>query len=150
MRPHSQCLLIALCCAGLWLLSGCSHGESAPLVPVAGKVVVGKVPLLLKDGQFGRVWYHPMKDKGNNSPHVPCGDVGPDGCYKLYTLGKSGAPPGWYRVMIVAGVNSESGKPKPKRKLLIHERYTSFETSGLIMQVVEGSSEAAFDLKLRF
>lgn len=155
MRPHAQSCslspvaLVALCGVALGLQSGCRRTGPASLVPVAGKVVVGSAPLRLKEGEFGRVWYHPMKDKGNDSPHVPCGDMDAEGRYKLYTLGKAGAPAGWYRVMIIAGVNSESGRPRPKRKLLINERYTSFETSGIVIQVAEGASEFAFDLKLK-
>lgn len=156
IRPHARSrtvgyvALVMLCGVGCGLQSGCGGREQVSLVPVAGKVIVGNAPLKLKDGQFGRVWYYPMKDKGNSSPHVPCGDIDAEGRYKLYTLGKSGAPPGWYRVMTIAGVNSEAGRPKPKRKLLINERYTSFETSGIVIQVAEGAGEPAFDLKLKF
>jgi hypothetical protein len=80
---------------------------------------------------------------------VPFGEIDAEGGYRLSTAGKPGAPPGWYRVMIVAVARSEGSHGKHRRQVsLISRKYTAVETSGLALEVVEDAGPSAYDLKL--
>lgn len=76
------------------------------------------------------------------------GEIRQDGTYTLGSLKESdGLPPGTYRVyinnaMVVDGVDQKSGMPNMKP--LIAEKFSSGETSGLIVEV--SASTQRFDI----
>lgn len=147
--------LVATCAFSAWAilltlsLVGCGKGDPYGIgktVKVQGTISLGKEPLRIPPGGFGKVWLYPDTSKGNNSPQIPIGAIGPKGGYKVFTRDQEGAPPGWYKVMIVA---TEPGLKKSRdRKPLLHAKYSSPETSGLFIHVVETPAPGAYNLKV--
>src|SRR5215813_12654149 len=76
-------------CTGL----GCG---SDGFVPVTGIVLLDNRPLAA-----GSIVFHPDETKGNTSLHLPAGEV-KDGKYELWTNRHRGAPPGAYKVVVIA------------------------------------------------
>lgn len=131
----------AVALAALLALAGCQSGER--LTPVEGQVVVDGKPLAT-----GVVVYHPDKAKGNSSMHEPRGEVA-DGKYKLVTGSKTeGAPPGWYKVTVYAGVKVNPKDPYSPEKFLTDKKYADPNTSGLAVEVKDGAPPGHYDLKL--
>lgn len=147
MRLHARSVessIIALLCASLLALGGvgCDAGASiGKTVPVAGKVTVAGQPLTT-----GSVAFKPDGSKGNNSKFEPASTIGSDGSYQLITNGKSGAPPGWYKVTVVAEEEVDSINPIPKSK--INAKYKDPQNTPLSIEVKEGAAPDAYDLKL--
>src|SRR5262245_15660650 len=126
----------------LLALAGC-RGEE-PLIPVEGQVTVGGKPLTT-----GTVVYHPDPAKGNKSLHEPRGELGPDGRYQLVTGTQAvGAPPGWYKVTVYAGVKINPQDPYSPEKSLTRPKYGDQNTSGLALEVRPEAPARAYDLKL--
>jgi hypothetical protein len=117
-------------------------------VPVRGQVLVNGQPLHLPPGAFGRVWFYPDTTRGNTCPQVPCADLDEEGRFELAVRGQKGAPPGWYRVMVVATEQADPHHPTRKRKSFVHPRYASVDTSGLTVQVVAAPTAEAYNLQL--
>jgi hypothetical protein len=116
-------------------------------VPVSGLVTVDGQPLAL---ETATVLFKPDPSRGNKTPFEPVGNLNDKGIYTLYTAGKKGAPPGWYKVVVLA---TEVFKPKQKgskvvHKLLINEKFVSEKTSGIEIEVRENPAPGAYDLKL--
>jgi len=111
-----------------------------PLTPVEGKVNVSGMPEGLPPFDYGRVWLHPDRDKGNWFPRIPMAELNADGSYTVFTDGKPGAPPGWYRVAIVAIAG---------RRQLFDAKYWESNTSELTLHVESGAEPGAYDLALR-
>jgi len=83
--------LAGVVCGILWAgLSGCDSGGEK-FTPVAGKVTVGGAPLT-----SGAVTFQPDADKGNNTKHIPVGNLDAQGNYTVTSAATPGAPPGWY------------------------------------------------------
>ena len=66
---------------------------------------------------------------------------------------KTGAPPGWYKVVVTAtttDVNVPPGKRRdhPRPKSLVAAKYGQAKTSELAVEVVESPIPGAYDLKL--
>jgi len=131
---------LLLCTLGLVGALGCS---AAP-VPVSGKVTLDNKPLTL-----GLVSFRPDKSKGNTYTVEPRGKIGPDGAYTLETNGKPGAPPGVYKVVIIA-----QGPPfNPKdlyspSKQIINPKYLQEDKTDLRVTVVKNPAPDAYDLKV--
>lgn len=125
---------------------GC--GDPGPtLVPVSGSVSVGGKPLAT-----GSVSFRPDASKGNTSPHHPTGTIGPDGKFELVTVGKPGAPPGHYKVLVFADANTDpktggAAHPKPPA-WLTDPKYTTERTTDLRVEVVASPESGRYDLKL--
>jgi hypothetical protein len=134
-------LFALLACGWAVLPAGCGSKSGTPAV--TGKVTVAGKPLTT-----GSVSFRPDKAKGNTSPHEPGGDIDAQGNYKLYTAGKEGAPPGWYKVVVVATEPLDPKNPYAPPRSFLHSRYNSAETSGLAVQVVDNPAPGAYDLKL--
>ncbi len=116
--------LIILGCAPLFL-AGCSP----PPVPVSGKVTVGGEPL-----KTGTVTF--FADAGNPTKAEPRGQIKEDGTYEVQTDGKPGAPPGTYKVIVIAsGPPADSKDPYAKGPLLVNKKYISEKTSDLKVTV---------------
>jgi hypothetical protein len=97
----------------------------------------------------------PDASRGNNSPFEPTGTVDASGTYTLRTEGKMGAPPGWYRVVVVARDDEQVVHPKAKQnhrpvsKSLVPAKYGQEKTTDLVIEVVENPAPGAYDLKLK-
>jgi hypothetical protein len=157
MRPPRLCFqgfLLAVSGPGLLMgLFGCGKAE-LPLYPVAGKVLVGE-----KVVTEGTVSFRPDAERGNKTMHQPVAAIHEDGRYELQTNGKPGAPPGWYRVLVLAD-NFRVVDPPPSPvwpnypegflpKPLVNERYLYFHTTDLLVEVVEDPGKDAYVLRLK-
>ena len=123
------------------LTLGC-RGDSEKFFPVSGKVTAG--------GQIvnkGSVGFRADASKGNKTLHIPTGDIDPQGNYTLYTIGKSGAPPGWYKVVVTADSNPNPA-PGVEPKWMHHAKYTNEGSTDVLLEVVENAPNGAYDLKL--
>lgn len=131
----------------LWaaLLLGCSSPPTELLHPVNGVVTHAGKPLAT-----GTVSFRPDVAKGNKSLHHPTGSIGVDGKFTLFTAGKPGAPPGWYKVVVNAHEPAlDSGGAHPGMpKSIIPVRYSGFETTPMAVEVLEKPAAGHYDLKL--
>ncbi len=131
-------------CGAVWAVACLGCGDPGPqLEPVSGTVTVGGKPLAA-----GTVAFRPAA--GNPTQHHPVGAIGPEGRYELSTLGKPGAPPGKYKVLVFADANTTPGKaahPQPP-VWLIDKKYTSEPTTDLTAEVVPSPEPGRYDLKL--
>jgi len=134
--------LLLLCGATFAVsLAGCFKGKDN-LVPVEGKVTVGKKPLTT-----GFVVFYPDAAKGNISKEEPRGTLDAEGNYRLLTHTKNGAAPGWYKVAVTAADQLDPNNPY-FTKWRIPERYIDPRTSKLTVEVVENPAAGAYDLRL--
>jgi hypothetical protein len=109
------------------------------LVPVEGKVTLPGKPYALAPCKYGRVWLQPDRGRGNKFPRTPMAELHQDGTFTVYTDGQPGAPPGWYRVAIMAADG---------RRQLLPPKYAEAETSGLSLHVDEDAEPGEFNLVL--
>lgn len=141
-------------CAAIAFLSGCGANPSPGLIPVSGKVLVDD-----KAVQSGTVQFRADAQRGNTTMDIPLGVIRSDGSYELTTNERPGAPPGWYRVLIV-GDNFKVTNPPPSSiwpkipegavpKPLVNERYLYFNQTDLFVEVVESPEADAYVLKLK-
>ena len=145
-RPCLPVLLLGL------LASGCGDSSGVgPTFPVAGKVFFNNTPLTAKNTV---ILYKPDAAKGNKGPFEPSGTVDTEGNYTLSTRGKSGAPPGWYKVVVTAREEAAPVHPKgpkhhrPVSKSLLPARYGQAQSTDLSIEVVERPAPGAYDLRL--
>jgi hypothetical protein len=112
---------------------------------VSGTVAIAGQPLT-----SGSVSFHPDASRGNTSQHHPTGTINVDGTYQLYTTGKKGAPPGWYKVLVFATDKSgpTGGAHPGMPSSLVHARYGSEKTTDLVIEVVPQPPPGAYDLAL--
>jgi hypothetical protein len=91
-------------------------------------------------------------DHGNRSMEVPVGAIQPDGSFELQTGTQKGAPPGWWKVLVVADNFLVYGQPPhpdwTPPKPLVNERYLAVRTSDVAVEVVDQPEEGAYVLKL--
>jgi hypothetical protein len=134
------------------LLSGCSDGSRVgPTFPVSGKITFMNEPLVAKNTI---ILLRPDAARGNNSSFEPTGTVDSSGTYTLRTEGKTGAPPGWYKVVVTARDDAQVMHPKaqqnqrPLSKSLVPAKYGQERTTDLAIEVVETPPPGAYDLKL--
>ncbi|MDA1230916.1 MAG: hypothetical protein O2856_09090 [Planctomycetota bacterium] len=130
------------------LLSGCVDDGIGTIYPVKGSVLQNAEPFKVKTGY---VLLKPVAEKGNNTKFEPAGTIDADGNYNVYTKQRSGAPPGWYKVIVTA--SGESPKPSPSQsttrplsKSLLPAKYGQEESTPLAIEVVASPSEGAYDL----
>ena len=149
MRPLSWIVIAGL--AGL--ASGCDSPKEAKLYPVSGRVVVGD-----KVESSGSVQFRADTAKGNTTMEIPSCDIQADGSFELRTAGRTGAPPGWYRVLVLADnfkvVDPPPGPHWPNyppgflQKPLVNERYLYFAQTDLFIEVLPEPGPDAYVLKL--
>jgi hypothetical protein len=127
------------------LLVSCNSdpGGVGKTVPVVGKVTLGGQPLAT-----GTIAFVANKQKGNLTPHVPGSEIDDEGNYKLITATMVGAPPGWYKVVIVSTEPPNPKDPFASRKSFIDTRYGTAEKTPLEIEVVEGAPAGAYDFSL--
>jgi hypothetical protein len=144
---HTLALLFLLA------LAGCDSdpyrlGKTAP---VRGRATVGDVPL-----HHGIVTFQPDATRGNASPHQPSASIDENGYYDLFTVGKSAAPLGHYKVIVMAYETDADiakrakspGETGRKAQRLVDRKYESPNTTPLVIEVVENAPPGAYDLKL--
>ena len=112
--------------------------------PVDGQVLLDAKPL---KGVRGTVRFVPDTGKGNTSPHAAAGDLDAEGRYKLSTNGRTGAPAGWYKVIVTAVPPGTSDQDAVKRPVL-HSRYADEKSTPLTVEVVSAATPGAYDLKV--
>jgi len=123
------------------LLTGCK-ADTDKFFPVSGKVAAGGQAI-----KKGSVSFRPDASKGNKTLHHPTGDIDAEGNYQLYTIGKPGAPPGWYKVLVFADANPNP-RPGVEPQWLHHVKYTSEGSTDVLLEVVENAPAGTYDLKL--
>jgi hypothetical protein len=128
----------------LLTLAGCGGDSTVGhVVPVSGKVIV--------DGKTlteGSVAFLPDKEKGNNSSLQAGGKITADGTYVAFTKDVKGVRPGHYKVTVMAQTAASSTEAS-KAKLLVPEKYTTYKTTTLLIEVVESPAAGAYDLTLK-
>ena len=136
-----------------WLLSDTLR-EQLKLYGVregCGTAVCGSCTVLL-DGKplttvaQGSVSLHADAAKGNQTMHVPIGVINATGAYEIVTVGKKGAPPGWYKVVIYSVDDPQPMKPN---KYFVHKDYADVEATPLRIEVIESPEAERYDLKLK-
>jgi hypothetical protein len=139
--------------ASVWAISlsaGCDSSGVGQTYAVAGAVTLDGRPVLAESGM---VMFVPDAARGNGSPFEPAGSIDDDGSYTLMTKGKSGAPPGWYKVVVTAISEPPQHAKGPERKRpvgrsLAPAKYGSAKTTDLAIEVVASPATGAYDLKL--
>lgn len=135
-----RCLVFGVCL--LLFPTGC--GPAGPVLhEVRGAVKYAGVPLTTGVVSL-------RGDKGNSTLHIPTGTIDGSGRYRVFTNGKPGAPPGWYRVVVFATEPTvDTGKVSPGMpKSIIPIRYNNATTSPLEIEVTATPAEGAYDLQL--
>src|SRR5262245_45987082 len=133
--------------------SGCGGDDGVGKTsPVRGKVTLDGEPLVSKPATVG---FKPDASKGNTTTFEPAASVDSSGNYTLLTKKRSGAPAGWYKVVVTAtGMASEPPDPKqpvtkrPVPKSLVPGKYGQASTTPLLVEVVASPGDGAYDLKL--
>jgi len=123
---------LALIACGLAALAG-GCGPQRPLLPVQGRVLLDGEPLA-----FGSVSFQ------SESGQPATARIEPDGSFTLAVFGEAaGAAPGPNRVRVTCYEGQRQSAADRDRepvlgKLLIPDRYTAYETSGLVIDVQPG------------
>jgi hypothetical protein len=142
----------------LGAIAGCDNSGVGTTYAVAGQVTLDGKPLVAKDA---KVFFKPDAARGNKSSFEPIGQIDSDGNYRLVTPGKpgtspkSGAPPGWYKVIVTALAEDPKHPAGPHRqqrpvaRSLVPARYGQAATTELAVEVVESPADGAYDLKLK-
>jgi hypothetical protein len=142
-RHGRLCLLLTIA-----VVAGCNRREidGVKLVSVVGRVTIGGMSLTK-----GSLSFRPDPAKGNTSKYEPAAEVEEDGTYRLKTAGRDGAPPGWYKVMLVCVDPVDTKDPYAPRRSYVHPKYAALETTDLAINVPDGAaseSGEAFELKV--
>jgi hypothetical protein len=128
--------VVACCVVSLAAMAGCS--EKPALAPVSGTVFYKDKPV-----EAGVVMFQPPVGE------IARGQIGPDGKYVLETLGQGeGVILGNCKVRVsVRSKPANSGGEVGLGKLLIPEKYTYFDRSGLTFEV-NGDRTEPYDIHL--
>ena len=133
------------------VLFGCSPAEKVEtFYAVSGQVTVDGKPLT--GAKIQTVSFMPEDPK---QVHLPTADIDANGRYEMLTIGKKGAPLGKYKVLVWA-TNDPAASENPwgpdgklrKVEYLIDPKYTSKETTDLLIEVTATPAAGQYDLKL--
>ena len=124
--------------------AGCGPSDADALVLVEGQVKGGDKALT-----GGTVIFYPDASKGNTTTHEPRGSIEADGRYKIVTHPHAGAPPGWYKVAVIATEPSDPKNPYSLPRSLIAEKYSKPDESGITLQVRKDMPPGAYDVHLK-
>jgi hypothetical protein len=150
---HVRRMTALLLGIGAAVLAGC--GPSPPrLYPAHGKILVGDK--LVKEGT---IQLRANQARGNATWEQPCGTIQSDGTFELMTNDRPGAPPGSYKVLVMAD-NFKVVEPPPSPdwpnypkgflpKPLVNERYLYFNQTDLEIEVVADPPEEGYVLRLK-
>lgn len=131
---------------GILLLgvAACTHDPIGRTVPVKGKVTLNGKPLTT-----GSVVFWPDEENGNTGSFEAGAQINKEGAFDLFTHGKHGAPPGAYRVTVMAQEPIDKKSPYAKRSLLVPEVYTKKDETPLRVVIAEHPPPDAYELKLK-
>jgi hypothetical protein len=141
VRTSVACRITLVLLAGI---VGCGRSGRETLLPVEGQVRF-RGQVLTR----GTVVLHPDASKGNTTKHEPRGTIEASGRYKVFTHPHAGAPPGWYKVSVIATEPSDPGNPYSLPRSLIPEKYSKPEQSELTLEVRDHAPPGAYDLDLK-
>ena len=113
-RPTGRPAVLGMTAILLAGLAGCGPSGPEKLLPVEGQVRF-KGKALTK----GTVVLHADAGKGNTTKHEPRGRIEGDGRYTVFTHPRPGAPPGWYKVTVIATEPSDPKNPYSLPRSLI-------------------------------
>jgi hypothetical protein len=134
-----------LAAALVWLSIGCGKDSSGEkLFPVSGKVSYKAEPLTT-----GTVILVADAAKGNTTKHEPRGPIDEQGNFQVSTAGTPGAPPGWYKVAVIANKPMNPNKPYAVTGSLLPKKYGTANSSEIAIEVKEKSADAAYDIVLK-
>jgi hypothetical protein len=123
------------------VLAGCHGGETT--VAVEGKVLVDGQPLTI-----GTVIFTPDTARGNTSQDEPRGKLDGKGVYRAdLAKGRTGVPPGWYKISISAQRLKDAKDPFSYVSV-IPAKFANPQTSGLALEVVDKPAPGAYDIAL--
>jgi hypothetical protein len=139
-------VLLAGACVSM-MMPGCWRTRAANLVAVSGRVMIDGRPLTI-----GTVAFQPDLSRGNSSKDLPMGSIDENGAYELFTVGKPGAAPGWYKVLVYASEPS-SGPGRagqfPANRSLVHAKYTDLNQTDLAIEIPSVPDGGMCDLNLQ-
>jgi len=148
MCPGRVCcwlIIGGLAVALMGLCVGCGKDSDIDkLLPVSGKVRYQAEPLTT-----GTVILVPDAAKGNTTKHEPRGPIDDQGNYRVTTAGRPGAPPGWYKVAVIATQPPNPNKPYAVTGSLLPRKYGDASTSGLAIEIREEPADGDYDLVLK-
>jgi hypothetical protein len=132
--------------AAVATLPGC--GPSGPrLEPVSGKVTLDGAPL-----KSGTVTLVADESKGTKQVGSSSGAIGSDGTYRITTDGKDGAPPGWYKVVVITmgpGMGQmQTGPLTTTGGVAPPPKYSDQTKTDQTFEVTASPKPGAYDLKL--
>ena len=136
-------VLLGIATVGLVSLVGCGKAEET-MLPVEGQVQLDGKPM-----QKGTVILHPDVAKNNATQHGPRASIDANGRYKIITHPREGAPPGWYKVAVIATEPSDPANLYSLPRSLIPERFGKPDESNLAIEVRDGAPVGAYDLNLK-
>jgi hypothetical protein len=125
-------------------VAGCGPSAADALVKVEGQVTVHGKALT-----SGAVILYPDASKGNTTKHEPRGAIEADGRYKIVTHPHAGAPPGWYKVAVIATGPSDPKNPYSLPDSLIAQKFAKPDESGITLEVRKDPMPGAYDLHLK-
>lgn len=133
----------------LFLLSGCGDSGEV-LYPVHGRVLKNAEPI---QPATGFVVLQPDAERGNEATVEPAGRIEPDGRFTVYTNDRSGAPPGWYRVVVTASgppakPGPEQSNKRPVIPSLVPSEYGQVDLTPLRIEVAADAAHDAYDLTI--
>jgi hypothetical protein len=149
--PLCRLAWLASAIVALMTVSGCGDALGVGTTfPVSGAITINGQPLI---AETTMVLFKPDTARGNQSRFDPAGALDAQGHYTVTTAGKTGAPPGWYKVVVTAttsepGVTPGKGRGHPRPRSLISAKYGQAKTTSLTVEVVESPGPGAYDLKL--
>jgi hypothetical protein len=134
----------------VFLAAGCFDPAAVKTFPVTGKVTLNDRPVTATSTI---VLFKPDTARGNTSPFEPTGTVDDAGNYQVFTRGKQGAPPGWYKVVVTAteprGPQEKGPRNhRPGPRSVLPARYGQEATTPVAVEVVEHPAPDAYDVKL--
>jgi hypothetical protein len=139
-RGGRSSMWLACLLGAVVVLSAIGCGESGPLLyPVSGTVRFDGKPL----PQVG-VSFFADASKGNDSGHIAAAAADVDGRFTLSTVAESGAPPGWYKVVVSPYTPGPVEVPKPP----YNEKYLTVDTTDMSIEVKADAAPNAYDLTL--
>jgi hypothetical protein len=134
-----------LAAALAWLSLGCGQESKADkLLPVSGKVTYKAEPLTT-----GTVILVADAAKGNLSKHEPRGPIDDQGNFQVSTAGRPGAPPGWYKVAVIANRPVNPSKPYAVTGSLLPKKYGNANTSELVIEVAEKAGPSGYNMIMK-
>ena len=138
-RQYSFCWQTLL--AGVVLtFVGCTRQDDRGLVEVSGAVTVDGKPL-----RTGSVSFRPIASRGNKTNHIPTCSIDAEGSFNLKVPPEtSGAPLGWYKVVIVALDDPRPGHLVP----LINKKFMDVKTTPLEIEVIKDPEPGHYEIKV--